>query len=353
MGDCTFDGGARPGPGPALMSAAPTGPGAEERLRTEAATWFARMRSPGAEQDRAEFDAWLAQPGHREVYDRMAVRWLQSDLISQTKVGQGREGLPPRRTGGHRSRYYALAASLVAVVAIGFTVWAWSGDRIQGGGVPSSMAGSAISSPVGIRQVRLADGSTVTLDTASAIEVRMSARARRIRLVRGRARFEVAHDASRPFIVSAGGDEVVALGTIFDVSLTSGSPRVSLLRGSVEVRRAGEGGSPGKMIARLAPGQAIALAGDAPAVQAAPPAEAVWAKGMLAFEGAPLAEVLAAANRYSTHKVIFEDPALGTLTVTGTFHADRPDELAATLAAAFGLEVVRRGDGYLLRRRAG
>lgn len=353
MGDCTFDGGARPGPGPALMSPVPTEPSAEERLRTEAAAWFARMRSPGAEQDRAEFDAWLAQPGHREVYDRMAVRWLQSDLISRTMVGQRREGLPARPSGGHRGRYYALAASLVAVIALGLTFWAWSGDRPRGGDVQSGIAAAAISSPVGIRQVRLADGSTVTLDTASAIEVGMTGRARRITLVRGRARFEVAHDASRPFIVSAGGDEVVALGTIFDVSLTSGSPRVSLLRGAVEVRRAGSGGAPGRVIARLAPGQAIALAGDAPVVQSAPPAESIWAKGMLAFDGTPLAEVLAAANRYSARKVVTDDPALGALKVTGTFHANRPDELAATLAAAFGLEVVRRGDTYLLRRPAG
>lgn len=334
------------------MSPTPTESGAEERLRTEAAAWFARMRSPGTEEDRAEFDTWLAQPGHREVYDRMAVRWLQSDLISRTKVGQRREGLPPRQSGGHRRRFYALAASLVAAITIGLTFWGWSGNRPPGGGAQSGMAGAAISSPLGIRQVRLADGSTVTLDTASSIEVRMSAGTRRITLVRGRARFDVAHNASRPFIVSAGGDEVVALGTIFDVSLESGGPRVSLLHGSVEVRHGGEGGSPGRVIARLVPGQAIALAGNAPAVQAAPPTEAVWAKGMLAFDGAPLADVLAAANRYSARKVAIDDPALGALKVTGAFHADRPDELAATLAAAFGLEVVRRGDGYLLRRPA-
>jgi transmembrane sensor len=334
------------------MPPAPMEPGAEERLRIDAAAWYVRMRSPVTDEERAEFDAWLGQPGNRVLYERMAVRWLQSDLISKTKVGQEREGLPPRRTGGHRGRHYALAASLVAVIAIGLTLWAWSGDRPRGGGVESGMAATAITSPVGIRQVRLADGSTVTLDTASAIEVQMTEGARRITLVRGRARFEVAHDASRPFIVTAGADEVVALGTIFDVSLNSGSPRVSLLRGSVEVRHAGKGGAPGRVIARLTPGQAIALVGDAPAVQTAPPAEAIWTKGMLAFDGVPLADVLAAANRYSARKVSIDDPALGTLRVTGTFHADRPDELAATLAAAFGLEVVRRGDGYLLRRPA-
>jgi transmembrane sensor len=331
------------------VSPPPIEPEAEERLRIQAAAWFARMRSPASEQDHAEFDTWLAQPGHREFYERMAVRWRQSDLLSHTRVGREREGFPPPRARKYPGRYYALAASLIAVIAVGLIFWAWSGDRLGAGG-QSGMAGAAITSPVGIRQVRLADSSIVTLDTASAIEVQMSEGTRRIKLVRGRARFEVAHDASRPFIVLAGGEEVVALGTIFDVSLTSGGSRVSLLRGSVEVRHASGDGKPGRVIARLAPGQAIALVGDTPVVQNAPPADAVWTKGMLAFDGAPLAEVLAAANRYSGRKVAFDDPALAALKVTGTFHVDRPDELAATLAAAFGLEVARRGDGYVLRR---
>lgn len=351
MGDRAIAGGTRPGAGTALMSPAPTGPGADERLRREAAEWFARMRAPASSEDHAAFDAWLAAPGHREFYDRMSVRWLQSDLLTRTRLGRERKGLPLRQRTG-RGRAYAIAASLFALVAIGVTLWTWSQDRSHGVGVRSEMATTALSSPVGIRSVRLADGSLVTLDTESAIEVRMRKGVRRITLVRGRARFDVAHDARRPFIVAAGGAEVVALGTLFDVSLTTGSPRVSLLRGAVEVRRATAEGARGRVIARLAPGQAIAVAGAAPAIQPASPVDGIWARGMLVFDGTPLVDVLAAANRYSARKVTVDDPALAARKVTGTFHADRPDELAASLAAAFGLDAVRQGDGYLLRRPA-
>src|ERR1700754_4926349 len=153
MGDRAFDAGARPGPGRALMPPVPTEPDAEERLRAEAAEWFARMRAPESGEDGAAFEAWLGLSGHREVYDRMAVRWRQSDLISRTRVGQEREGLPAAPARRHRGGYYALAASLVAAIAIGLTCWALSGERPDGAGVQSGMAGTAITSPVGIRQV--------------------------------------------------------------------------------------------------------------------------------------------------------------------------------------------------------
>lgn len=354
MGDHAIAGGTRPGPGPALMAQVPIDPPAEEQLRLEAAEWFARMRSPDADRYRAAFESWIeAHPDHRAFYDRMALRWQQAGLVGHTDAGKQREGLPePRPTAESRTRYYALAACLAAVIMIGVSAWLWSPSRSDGPAGRTEVAESAVTSPMGIRRVRLADGSLVTLDTDTSLTVRLTQGERRIVLNRGRARFEVAHDAGRPFIVSVGGDEVVALGTVFDVSLVSGRPRVSLFRGSVEVRHA-PGAAPGgsRTIARLVPGQAIALAGSAPVPQSAPAADAAWVTGMLSFENAPLTDVLAAANRYSERKVTIDDPALGALKVTGTFRADHPDELAATLAAAFGLEVARLGDGLVLRRR--
>lgn len=333
------------------MPAAPTGPSAEEALRQEAGEWFARMRAPDADDHRAAFEDWIGQPGHRAAYDRISLRWQQAGLLAHTDVAREREGLPQRHAGGWASRYYAMAACLIGAALIGLLAWHWPIGPAGTAPSGTQVAATEISSPVGLRRARLSDGSILTLDTETSLRVHFSAAERRITLVRGRARFEVAHDAGRPFIVSAGEGEVVAHGTIFDVSLTTGRLRVSLVQGSVEVRRV-HPAAPGKpqTVVRLVPGQSVALVGAAPTPQAAPAAEAAWASGMIAFDGAPLREVLAAANRYSARKVSIDDPALGTLRVTGTFRADRPEELAAALAAAFGLGVEPRGNGFVLRR---
>jgi len=67
------------------------------------------------------------------------------------------------------------------------------------------------------RSVLLADGSRATLNTASTIEVILQKGRREVRLVQGEALFEVAHDATRPFVVRAGNALLKDVGTQFNV----------------------------------------------------------------------------------------------------------------------------------------
>ncbi|WP_163071616.1 FecR domain-containing protein, partial [Acinetobacter baumannii] len=58
---------------------------------------------------------------------------------------------------------------------------------------------------------------------------------RALRLLAGRARFEVAKDPRRPFAVTAGDRMVVATGTAFSIELFRAEMRVVLYQGSVSV----------------------------------------------------------------------------------------------------------------------
>src|SRR5207245_2615866 len=70
------------------------------------------------------------------------------------------------------------------------------------------------STDIGERSVlALADGSKVTLNTASAVRADYTGRERRLTLVRGEAFFDVAKDPTRPFMVTAGSRQVIAVGT--------------------------------------------------------------------------------------------------------------------------------------------
>lgn len=336
-----------------MPPAVPDGPGGES-LTDAAAAWFARMRGPDAERHRPAFEQWLAaDPAHRQAYDRIALRWDQAGLVGHTPSGQAREGLSqaPRRA-AFPAHYYALAASVVVVIAIG-ALLLLSPGRDAGSRAPL-IAATGLTSPVGtIRRVTLADGSVVTLDTGTRLEVAFTSAERRLRLVTGRARFEVAHDAARRFVVAAGEGEVVATGTIFDVSLVGAHPRVQLIEGSVEVRgRPATPGAAGPPVARLSPGQALALGKPETAPSTAPAAEAQWVSGMLSFDETPLDDAIAEANRYSNRQIRLGDDALARLKVTGAFRAGDQESIARAIAAGFGLRVERMRDGNLeLRER--
>ncbi|MGC1302699.1 MAG: hypothetical protein WA840_10025, partial [Caulobacteraceae bacterium] len=78
-----------------------------------------------------------------------------------------------------------------------------------------------------------------------------------------------------------------------------------------------------------------------------------WTSGVLSFDRAPLAEVLADANRYSARKIRLASPGLGDLEITGVFHAGVTPDLAASLARALGLTLTTAANGDLrLGRRA-
>lgn len=324
-------------------------------VRREASEWIARMRGPEAEMSRFAFERWRAGDSrNRAAYARMEQISRLSQRLGDTSLGRAHlEKVNRRPFYAMPGARLAFASVIVALLVGGGGFFLWQGDR------PRSAAVAQVSAPfetrVGeIHTLRLADGTTVTLDTDSAIEPVFSDRARVVRLTRGRARFDVAHDAGRPFMVEAGGRTIIDRGTLFDVVLGRDGVKVVLLRGAVEVRDRRSPIAGGAPLARLVPGQVFS---DAPAagvqqVSAAPGGADQWVKGMLSFDGAPLEQVVAAANRYSDHKIRLGEPALAGLRVTGTFRATPTEALAAILAATFNLRVEHSAQGdFILHAR--
>lgn len=317
----------------------------------QAGIWFARMRGEDHADWREPFEQWLdADPAHREAYARAGEQWQEMGGLAGTEMGRNRRlpepALPIWQMPAARPAFAVLA--LLLFVLAGF--WFLRTPDSASPGTLVAAADPQVTRVGEIRTMKLADGTTVTLDTDSAIEVRLSDDLRQVRLVRGRARFDVAHDAARPFQVEAGGRTVTALGTLFDVGIEPEGVRVSLLRGSVDVRGLAPAGSVAA-VTRLAPGECFTDVARRPQVVKAAPGLQQWVSGMLDFDGVPLADVLEQTNRYSLRKIRLGDPSLGAQRVTGGFRPLPVDDLAASLAAAFSLRVERSPQGDLILRR--
>ena len=308
---------------------------------TEAAHWFARMRTPGAEAGRAEFDAWHADPENAAAYADAKEDWLITGGVAEEHLTAHRQ-VPSKATPPSRA-HWALAAALILAISLAFA-WVLLGNR----GAEPIVADNATGELV------LEDGTRVALTDGARVEAEFTSGERRVNLVGGRALFTVAHDSARPFRVEAAGSETTALGTIFEIDLTGRRPVVHLVEGLVEVRATANPQAP----LRLRPGQRATVEKDAPMlIETKPAGETVTmtipvgeAEGpnLLLAEGLPLGAVIDRANRVSSARIELADPAIGGRLVSGRFDVSNARSLARQLAAALDLDVQEQAGRYVL-----
>lgn len=315
-------------------------------MRREAADWLARMRGPRSEDDRAAFQRWYdGDPAHAEAYDRVRENYESAGLLAQTEWGRG-SGLPARAQRSSRAKPYAMAAGLAALLLVGGAVLLGRPEGLM----PAAEAEALFfATEVGeIREVPLPDGSQMTLDTETTVVVQMRPDLRHVTLRGGRARFAVAGEDERPFVVEAGRTRVSGRNTTFDVALNGGGATVQPLQGSVSVEAGGAGAQTQPV--QLDPGQVVSISSSAERVQRRPASRSgsLWPSGMLEFDNTPLRRVIAEANRYGRPGISLADPSLEALRVSGTFRAGDLEGLARSLEAAFGLRLERGEGGRLI-----
>jgi transmembrane sensor len=336
-------------------------------ITQRAADWYVTHRAgPLPESEREAFFAWLkASPVHIEEYLGIAAaerglgeaaeepKMSLSELVELAREDQSSSivdltsGLPgaahaPRQARIIRPSWLgaALAASL-GLAAIG-AFWMRDGQWL---GLPKTYQTTHGAQGVW----RLPDGSTLQLDTDTAVTVRYSSAERLLTLERGQAFFRVTHDARRIFRVVAGSVNMVAVGTEFDAYRRPDSTLITVLDGQVSIstgRNVSADGLQGAMphVLRLGAGQQVrVVAGVVP--DAPVPADLrqamSWLQRKVVFDQQPLGAVADEFNRYNSISITIDDAALRQLPVSGSFDARDIDSFAIFLGSLDGVRVVR------------
>jgi transmembrane sensor len=246
---------------------------------------------------------------------------------------------PVQRSRG-RSGVASWASLAAAAVALGAGLIFW----------PTLDRGERYLTDIGEqRSVPLSDGSVITLNTDTKLEVRFSGDSRSIELLAGQANFDVAVDPHRPFVVTAGERQVTALGTSFDVYRSSDRVTVTLLEGKVAVRERDEPDKIPEIAA--APGQQLSFDTRGGTVHRATVdvrRATAWRVRRLEFDDTPITDAIAEANRFSRQKIELDAPALSRAKVSGNFDAGDSEALADALSTYYELRMNRLQDGTIL-----
>jgi len=380
-------------------------------LLQEASSWLVEFSE--GEVDAAGRDAftqWLRiSPEHVRAYLQVSALWEEAPLVAkhrsedhealiaraladlnvislgtaraevdstpETEIASSALGMPPPKAikslpfaNGHRRMIWGIAASLVLAAG---TLAAWV---ILNRGVYSTEVGEQ-------RLITLADGSTVELNARSHLRVHFTKTERSVYLTDGEALFQVAHNASQPFVVHSGSMRVRAVGTAFDVYRKKAGTTVTVVEGRVAVlatdnafeddRASSPAGMPHErrpipgealpMAPRVTPSGALINTGgeQQPArlflaageevtysaqAQLHPrkadvSAATAWTQRRLVFNSTPLSEAVEQYNRYNVRPLIIRDPALTTLNISGVFSVTDSASLIAFLRAQPGVRV--------------
>lgn len=331
----------------------------------EAARWSEILRERDDATMREAFQAWQSQsPQHAQAYARAdAARRLAEMLADEPQMQALRRdtlGRVAREAAQRRRRRggWAVAASVMVAGLLGALGLNLGNSRQMVDDARDALAGNVYRTGVGQREsFVLADGSTITLNTDSRVSTHYRDGLRAVTLERGQALFKVAKDRSRPFVVSAAGRQVTALGTEFDVYLSERAFEVTLLEGRVTVTRAAKPAvvasakpAAAAALAELRPGeQFVAAAKAAPQVRAADVRRVVsWRNGQIVFENERLGDAVAEINRYSQRKIVLADAHLASLKISGAFNTGDTGTFVEALTDYFPIERDTRGDDVIV-----
>ncbi|GAB3096732.1 DUF4880 domain-containing protein [Aestuariicella hydrocarbonica] len=335
----------------------------EESRYDEAARWIVRLDESLTTAEQQELRKWLAKnPENQLLLEDMASLWDKMDSLSRLS-----NLFSPKPSCRPRSRFsgWGVAASLCLGILVGLVAWHGSGF-LDNGNQELIAHENVYQTSIGERStVRLVDGSSITLNTNSLVEVEFTDSYRLISLIRGEIHVKVAKDEKRPLAVMANGKVAQAVGTEFNVEITDeknielvvteGKVRVAVLAALPEkqsVRTALEGlpvSAP-----EVSAGQQL-IFGEVESDEslAAKVAEVAsedievklsWQSGNLVFRGESLEEAVKEVARYTSVEFIIQDESLRQIRVGGHFKAGDVESLIAALEDNFNIVARRKDD---------
>ncbi|MBN3816447.1 DUF4880 domain-containing protein [Paraburkholderia sp. Se-20369] len=317
-------------------SASQSGVQADFESLEQAAHWYAALYADGAEGERREAWArWLAErPEHRCAWahiEQVSRRFEPLRAEGEREAAAVAVHVSARRTAGRRQVLGCLAA-LGGTGLAGWLAWhhtmlperlvAWRSDYRTGVGER--------------RDVLLADGTRVWLNTASALDVDYSDAQRLLTLKAGEMLVDTGKDRQgRPFFVDTPAGRMQALGTRFTVQQTDRFTLLAVFDGRVRIRNRS-----GRVEIVTAGEQRQFTAVDMSGAAQADPAREAWSRGVILADDIALDALVGELSRYQ-HGHISVDPRVAGIRVVGRFPANNPDQVLAMLERDLPIRVRR------------
>ena len=349
-------------------------------LTSEACAWIAQLESESMKSDDlAAFKEWVERsPAHKKEIKRLALFSSELNVITEMAA-------PLKAAADHRRKFSILDKTFfrpkiqyfVGVFCL-ITVFFFADYINQDNGVSVNEPLLYATDIGSHREIRLSDGTLLNLNTNSVIEIDFSIKRRKVRLLKGEAFFQVAHNANRPFIVYAGEKSVRAVGTAFVVRNTQNKFEVIVTEGKIELSQTvsnilSTGENETLLLASVIKEREVLILPKAsvflnagqmvvynksdqkhqieklvkPVSKQEIKRKLSWQDGLLDFSETPLIDVINDLSRYTSMKIEILDPELRNLKFGGLFRTNELQALFNALETNFDIKIERISDKHV------
>jgi transmembrane sensor len=277
---------------------------------------------------------WIDEsPAHAVAFARAEAAWDAAERLKAAPKPQPLPQLKPSRLSRRMFAGAMIAASLFVAATIVTVRTLNDVDKY--------------STEIGeVRDIALADGSKMHLNSGTTAEVRYTEHGRRVRILQGEASFDVAHDKSRPFDVEARAAVIRAVGTAFNVRMRTTGVELTVTEGTVQVR------SPETRPERVSAGSGAIICKRTVALTRLAKDEIgqrmAWRDHMVELNGETLDQAVAEFNRYREKPILIGDPRVSSLRIGGRFGTSDSGQFLSALAVSLPVKAVAEEDGSVM-----
>lgn len=319
----------------------------KEYIQEKAAYFFTCKKDGFSKSQEIEFDSWIAENiEHKKAFEKIEkLQFLYSSLSSNLKDEISKEVHQEikKERSLKKLRFLTLAASVIFVIGLGFfTAFEYQNFKIT----------HTFQTDKFVENIFLPDGSIVTLDAKTKVDIKYHEDKREVNLSLGKALFNVRKDDKKPFIVNADKIKVQVLGTNFEVKNQKDKIDIDVINGKVSVQKLENNDY--KEIAVLTQGKHISFDKENSKYQLKDidiENIASWKNGILYFQDENLQDAINEFKKYKDINTNIEN-SIQKYSVSGSFKIEEFDKFLFALTKIYSLKVDKKGEIFYISKKS-
>lgn len=322
----------------------------QEQIENQASYWYSQKKEGLSKLQNEAFLKWFEKSEHKQAYTKLEkledifintfddedINELENEVLEEIKNSKKSKSL----------KYIGIAASFIIVLFIGlFQSYNYF--------VPS-FEHTLISQVKPINNYKLPDGSDISIDAKSKLNIQIYKNQRHVNLLEGQALFDIAKDKNRPFIIDTKQTQIEVLGTKFEINTNKNQIDIKVIEGKVKVSYINPLSNNTKVLSLLTKGEQLSLNKYGKVLNFSKTSIeniALWQKNKINFDNHSIKNAVEEFSKYIEKEIIINNKDIALLPITGTFYLDKSQKFFEAITLIYPISIKTKNNTIYINKK--